>query len=273
MEKKYNSDIQLPPGFRFHPSDEELIMHYLRNKATSSPLPASIIAEVDLYKFKALFGEEEWYFFTPRDRKYPNGVRPNRMAGSGYWKATGTDILSSCDGKILGVKKALLFRKGRPPRGTKTDWIMHEYRLPEATMLTSRQKQCMRKSNLPRNCGEDRYGSNNDPFDCLVLPLIFASQELPSLDMVSRISSEASKISTSPCEAFSDKDYSQHLVPPLDSFINGQKRKSIEENQYASLIQTKKKLTERDDQGSDDNTEFDFCSTDQSESNNFDASQ
>lgn len=50
-EKPGNSDIQLPPGFRFHPSDEELIEHYLRNKVTSKPLPASIIAEIDLYKF------------------------------------------------------------------------------------------------------------------------------------------------------------------------------------------------------------------------------
>lgn len=46
-----NIQLQLPPGFRFHPSDEELIIHYLRNKATSSPIPASIIAEVDLYKY------------------------------------------------------------------------------------------------------------------------------------------------------------------------------------------------------------------------------
>ena len=86
-----------------------------------------------------MFGEEEWYFFNLRDRKYPNGVRPNRMAGSGYWKAKGTDkpILSSCDGEILGVKKALVFHKGRFPRGAKTNWIMHEYRLPEAMMLTS----------------------------------------------------------------------------------------------------------------------------------------
>lgn len=52
MEKKAdNSDIQLPPGFRFHPSDEELIEHYLRNKVTSKPLPASVIAEIDLYKY------------------------------------------------------------------------------------------------------------------------------------------------------------------------------------------------------------------------------
>jgi len=79
---------------------------------------------------KATFGEQEWYFFSPRDRKYPNGVRPNRAATSGYWKATGTDkpILTS-DGHKVGVKKALVFYGGKPPKGVKTNWIMHEYRL------------------------------------------------------------------------------------------------------------------------------------------------
>jgi hypothetical protein len=83
---------------------------------------------------KALFGESEWYFFSPRDRKYPNGARPNRAAGSGYWKATGTDkaIMSTPTGQNIGVKKALVFYGGRPPRGVKTDWIMHEYRLVTA---------------------------------------------------------------------------------------------------------------------------------------------
>lgn len=129
---------QLPPGFRFHPTDEELILHYLERKASSSPLPVAIIAEIDLYKFdpwelpsKAIFGENEWYFFSPRDRKYPNGARPNRAATSGYWKATGTDkpILASNGCQKVGVKKALVFYGGKPPRGIKTDWIMHEYRL------------------------------------------------------------------------------------------------------------------------------------------------
>jgi hypothetical protein len=135
----------LPPGFRFHPTDAELILHYLRKKIASIPLPVSIIAEVDIYKLdpwdlpaKALFGEKEWYFFSPRDRKYPNGARPNRAAASGYWKATGTDktIVASlpigggrAQENIIGVKKALVFYKGKPPKGIKTNWIMHEYRL------------------------------------------------------------------------------------------------------------------------------------------------
>ncbi|PSS14401.1 NAC transcription factor [Actinidia chinensis var. chinensis] len=142
METEPISSFQFPPGFRFHPSDEELIIHYLLNKVNWRLLPASIIAEIELYNYnpwelpkKALFGEHEWYFFSPRDRKYPNGERPNRTAASGYWKATGTDkpILTAYGCKKIGVKKALVFYTGRPPKGVKTDWVMNEYRLPETT--------------------------------------------------------------------------------------------------------------------------------------------
>ncbi|XP_009606198.1 NAC domain-containing protein 1-like [Nicotiana tomentosiformis] len=149
MVGKISSD--LPPGFRFHPTDEELIMYYLRYQATSRPCPVSIIPEVDLYKFdpwelpeKAEFGENEWYFFTPRDRKYPNGVRPNRAAVSGYWKATGTDKAIYSASKYVGVKKALVFYKGKPPKGVKTDWIMHEYRLNESRSQPNKQSGSMR---------------------------------------------------------------------------------------------------------------------------------
>ena len=82
----------------------------------------------------AAIGEKEWFFYVPRDRKYRNGDRPNRVTTSGYWKATGTDktiVAPSGGGQNVGVKKALVFYKGRPPKGIKTNWIMHEYRLPE----------------------------------------------------------------------------------------------------------------------------------------------
>ncbi|KAL3691308.1 hypothetical protein R1sor_004959 [Riccia sorocarpa] len=142
------AQLHLPPGFRFHPTDEELVLHYLGPKAEAYVFSLPVIADVDLYKHdpwdlpgmyppdKAIFGEREWYFFSPRDRKYPNGARPNRAAGSGYWKATGTDkpIYRTKDVKTpakIGVKKALVFYKGRAPKGVKTNWIMHEYRLAE----------------------------------------------------------------------------------------------------------------------------------------------
>lgn len=97
-----------------------------------------------------MFGEDEWYFFSPRDRKYPNGARPNRAAGSGYWKATGADkpILTS-GSKNIGVKKALVFYTGRPPNGLKTDWIMNEYRLLDTAIRPTRLKGTMRVS---QNC-------------------------------------------------------------------------------------------------------------------------
>lgn len=127
--------LNLPAGFRFHPTDDELVVHYLCRKCAGQPISVPIIAEIDLYKFDpwqlpemALYGEKEWYFFSPRDRKYPNGSRPNRAAGAGYWKATGADKPVGKP-KTLGIKKALVFYAGKAPRGVKTNWIMHEYRL------------------------------------------------------------------------------------------------------------------------------------------------
>ncbi|KAL7170108.1 hypothetical protein ACSBR2_035040 [Camellia fascicularis] len=130
---------------------------------------------------------------------------------------------------------------------------MQEYRLPEATMLTSKRKGCIRlndwvhcrywQKNSTRNSLEDQFGSRNEPLceepcststnaklemvrellyrDCLVLPLIIGS----SMDIVSSISFEASKTSTSVYEGYSDTNYSQYSAPPFDSSINGQKSK------------------------------------------------
>ncbi|CAD6335307.1 unnamed protein product [Miscanthus lutarioriparius] len=34
---------------------------------------------------------------------------------------------------LIGLKKMLVYYEGRVPCGTKTDWGMNEYRLPDAT--------------------------------------------------------------------------------------------------------------------------------------------
>ncbi|KAG7037971.1 Protein CUP-SHAPED COTYLEDON 3 [Cucurbita argyrosperma subsp. argyrosperma] len=128
----------LPPGFRFHPTDEELITFYLASKVFKGSFCGVEIAEVDLNRCEpwelpdvAKMGEREWYFYSLRDRKYPTGLRTNRATGAGYWKATGKDreVYSASNGSLLGMKKTLVFYRGRAPRGEKTKWVMHEYRL------------------------------------------------------------------------------------------------------------------------------------------------
>ncbi|CAI0432694.1 unnamed protein product [Linum tenue] len=129
--------VDLPPGFRFHPTDEEIITHYLTEKVKDDAFAAVAVGEADLNKSepwdlpsKAKMGEKEWYFFCQRDKKYPTGMRTNRATEAGYWKATGKDKeIFRGRGCLVGMKKTLVFYRGRAPKGQKTNWVMHEYRL------------------------------------------------------------------------------------------------------------------------------------------------
>nr|XP_048329435.1 NAC domain-containing protein 83-like isoform X2 [Ziziphus jujuba var. spinosa] len=100
--------IRLPPGFRFQPTDEEIIFQYLRRKVFCCPLPACIIPEINVCKYDPwdLPGDlgQERYFFSNKEAKYRNGKRTNRTTNSG----------------------------GKPPHGSRTEWVMHEYSLIDA---------------------------------------------------------------------------------------------------------------------------------------------
>ncbi|KAL0432146.1 UNVERIFIED_CONTAM: NAC domain-containing protein 30 [Sesamum latifolium] len=129
----------VPPGFRFHPTEEELVAYYLKRKVDSLKIDLDVIIDIDLYRIepwdiqeRCKLGYEEqneWYFFSHKDRKYPTGTRTNRATAAGFWKATGRDKPVLSKDKIIGMRKTLVFYKGRAPNGRKTDWIMHEYRL------------------------------------------------------------------------------------------------------------------------------------------------
>ncbi|RZC69917.1 hypothetical protein C5167_033049 [Papaver somniferum] len=162
MDEKHDYDkvdeVMLP-GFRFHPTDEELVGFYLKRKIQQRTLSIELIKQLDIYKYDpwdlpkemATTGEKEWYFYCPRDRKYRNSTRPNRVTGGGFWKATGTDrpIYASEGSKCIGLKKSLVFYKGRAAKGIKTDWMMHEFRLPSLTDSTALKRPI--DKNLPPN--------------------------------------------------------------------------------------------------------------------------
>ncbi|KAK8629237.1 hypothetical protein V6N13_078088 [Hibiscus sabdariffa] len=149
-------DDVLLPGFRFHPTDEELVGFYLIRKVEKKLFSIDIIKQVDIYKYDpwdlpkvsklSSVTEKELYFFCRRGRKYRNSIRPNRVTGSGFWKATGIDkpiytVGGSHD--CIGLKKSLVYYRGSAGKGTKTDWMMHEFRLPPTQVPTNT------KDNLP----------------------------------------------------------------------------------------------------------------------------
>ncbi|XVE88496.1 hypothetical protein DITRI_Ditri19aG0073900 [Diplodiscus trichospermus] len=137
-----DEDVLLP-GFRFHPTDEELVGFYLKRKVEKKLFSIDLIKHVDIYKYDpwdlpkvskiSSVTDKELYFFCRRGRKYRNSIRPNRVTGSGFWKATGIDKpIYSVGGfqDCIGLKKSLVYYRGSAGKGTKTDWMMHEFRLP-----------------------------------------------------------------------------------------------------------------------------------------------
>ncbi|KAG6775309.1 NAC domain-containing protein 104-like [Populus alba x Populus x berolinensis] len=118
----------LPPGFIFSPSDEELILHFLDRKASLLPCHPDIIPDLGLYpqdpwqlEGRALSSENQWYYFSR--------VMENQATGNGFWKPLDTEepIFSSSAGKKVGLKKYLVYCIG--PEGVETNWMMQEYHL------------------------------------------------------------------------------------------------------------------------------------------------
>ncbi|XP_019441018.1 PREDICTED: NAC domain-containing protein 13-like [Lupinus angustifolius] len=141
------SPTSLAPGFRFHPTDEELVIYYLKRKVGGKSFRFDAISEVDIYhsepwdladKSRLKTRDQEWYFFSALDKKYGNGGRMNRATNKGYWKATGNDRPVMHEQRTVGLKKTLVFHSGRAPDGKRTNWVMHEYRLVDEELEKAR---------------------------------------------------------------------------------------------------------------------------------------
>ncbi|PRQ32462.1 putative transcription factor NAM family [Rosa chinensis] len=138
-------------GFRFYPTEEELVSFYLLNKLESKHQDSirRVIPDLDIYSTEpwelpnyaaelCRGDTEQWFFFTPRQQREAQGGRPNRTTASGYWKATGSPgYVYSSDNRVIGVKKTMVFYKGKAPTGRKTKWKMNEYRAIDETAAPS----------------------------------------------------------------------------------------------------------------------------------------
>ncbi|KAM5550757.1 NAC domain-containing protein JA2 [Rosa sericea] len=155
----------VPPGYRFHPTDEKLLSDLEEKNQCKDSEITTIIPEIDVCKhephelpelaftraqnlgrkfFSFFFfwfawaeswdSQGKWYFFTPREYKYPNSRRSNRTTGEGFWKITGKDRDIKAPGSkaVIGRKRTLTFYKRGVPKSQKTGWIIHEYYLIQA---------------------------------------------------------------------------------------------------------------------------------------------
>ncbi|XP_010425846.1 PREDICTED: NAC domain-containing protein 60-like isoform X1 [Camelina sativa] len=123
------------PGFKFSPTDIELISYYLKRKMDGLERSVEIIPEVEIYNFEPwdlpdksiVKSDSEWFFFCARGKKYPHGSQNRRATRMGYWKATGKERNVKSGSEVIGTKRTLVFHIGRAPKGGRTEWIMHEY--------------------------------------------------------------------------------------------------------------------------------------------------
>ncbi|XP_069153742.1 NAC domain-containing protein 104-like [Solanum lycopersicum] len=124
----------LPPGFSFDPTDEELVLYYLKSKIASN-LPFNIphlhfsSSDPSQLNERALWSKNQWYFFS--QVKENN----NRATGRGYWKELNMNepiILKNCGEKekIIGIKKKFVYCiTSNIHEQVQTNWIMEEFHL------------------------------------------------------------------------------------------------------------------------------------------------
>ncbi|XP_004504766.1 NAC domain-containing protein 104 [Cicer arietinum] len=141
-----NNNVNLPPGFRFYPTDEELLVHFLHRKASLLPCHPDVIPDLDLFPYdpwelhgRALEEGNQWYYYSRRTQ--------NRITNNGYWMPMGMEeqVVTTSTNKRLGIKKYYVFHLGQTPNGNKTNWIMQEYRLSDSAS-SSRSSSSKRKS-------------------------------------------------------------------------------------------------------------------------------
>ncbi|XP_008244175.1 PREDICTED: NAC domain-containing protein 19-like [Prunus mume] len=136
-------DLSLPVGFRFRPTDEELVDYYLKNKVQGMDFHAEgIIDEIDILKFeprdlvaKSLMkpDDENGFFFSQPE--YTPKNKTKRSTEEGFWKITGRehDIRTRDTRRtFIGKKRILTFYIGHGRNSDKTNWVMHEYYIPKA---------------------------------------------------------------------------------------------------------------------------------------------
>ncbi|XP_062224567.1 NAC domain-containing protein 96-like [Phragmites australis] len=139
--------LEIPPGVKFCPDDDELVELYLLPRVRGQPAPFhGVIVEDDtaastlpwkLFERHHRADDDEAYFYV-RTSDAKDGARQDRgCAGGGTWvKQKRLDKeLSVCGEKIKWSRNNLNLHLGGGKSGS-TGWVMHEYTITSAPCLS-----------------------------------------------------------------------------------------------------------------------------------------
>nr|QSD99832.1 NAC family transcription factor [Melilotus albus] len=127
---------ELPVGFRFNPSDNELVGIFLMKKVHNQPLPLHDIRECDVFQVepwmlprdnRTSLESMRYYFFDIRNRSFQN--MDIRAAGNGEWRIMENKDLALPSNHFIGRKNTLVYWRKQGNEFVKTQWMMHEFRI------------------------------------------------------------------------------------------------------------------------------------------------
>ncbi|XP_060212343.1 NAC domain-containing protein 104-like [Lycium barbarum] len=176
----------LPPGFSFDPTDEELVLYYLKSKLAASNLPLYPSINIPVLDFsssdpwelneRALWSKNKWYFFSQ--------VKENiRATAKGYWKELNMSepiILISCGEKIVGIKEYFVYYISNIHEKVQTSWIMEQFHLSSNNSFKKRENEKLSEWVLCRvhESINDSQGKNcDDEVELSALDEVFLSMD------------------------------------------------------------------------------------------------
>ncbi|GFZ20307.1 phytochelatin synthase 1 [Actinidia rufa] len=160
----------IPAGFKFRPTDQQLIHDYLFNKIVGKELPfEGIILERDVYDEQVLSeivrswnesGDTRSYFFTRLKKKAANYCR---TVGNGTWRSQYSRVINNVESNTIGIKCSFEYMNNGSVQHKK--WIMMEFSLADVSLEQPRSSKdyviCMLKKSRGGKHGKEETTQSN----------------------------------------------------------------------------------------------------------------
>lgn len=139
VDEKYSElvsedGMKFPVGFRFDPTDHELVDYYLTRKVCNQPLP-NLLLEFDVFQTepwklprdnRTSSKHMRYYFFDIRNRRFEN--MDARRAGNGEWRIyERNEKFSLSNNQLIGRKNTFVYWRIQGNQALMTQWRMHEF--------------------------------------------------------------------------------------------------------------------------------------------------